>query len=223
MTGGGNLVWVGVLRAIDKRLDNRDFMIELQSKIDSILPVSVLAAVVLFIVKEVVEFFKRSSERKRKISAYKILLCEELQKNLWTLNYLTSICHAINDEHFTGISYRRTSSGSEQIVVHVGREGEYGPLWNVYTSIFDKAVVDLAVIDKKLFEKSKVTYECLAEAGHIRNSIIRISEDKLLEEYVESFPEYALNVLKEAVTALDVLYIECAGKKLDRPKLRSYV
>lgn len=55
-------------------------MIELQSKIDSILPVSVLAAVVLFIVKEVVEFFKRFSERKRKISAYKILLCEELEK-----------------------------------------------------------------------------------------------------------------------------------------------
>lgn len=198
-------------------------MIELQGKIDSILPVSVLAAVVLFIVKEIVEFFKRSTERQRKISAYKILLSEELEKNLWTLNYLTSICHAIDDEHFTGISYRRTPSGSEQVAVHVGREGGYGPLWNVYSSIFDKAVVDLAVIDKKLFEKSKTTYECLAEARHIRNSIVRICEDESLNEYVQTFPGYALGVLKEATDALDALYIECTGKKLDRPKLRSYV
>ena len=198
-------------------------MIELQGKIDSILPVSVLAAVVLFIVKEIVEFFKRSSERKRKISAYKILLSEELEKNLWTLNYLISVCHAIGDEHFTGISYRRTSSGAEQVAVHVGREGDYGPLWNVYSSVFDKAVVDLAVIDKKLFEKSKTTYECLAEARHIRNSIIRICEDELLHEYVETFPEYGLGVLREAVNAIDILYVECVGKKLDRPKLRSYV
>ncbi|QJP95459.1 hypothetical protein C6Y56_12960 [Pseudomonas fluorescens] len=203
--------------------DSRGSMIELQSKIDSILPVSVLAAVVLFIVKEVVEFFKRSSERKRKISAYKILLSEELEKNLWTLNYLTSICHAIGDEHFTGISYRRTSSGSEQIAVHVGRQGGYGPLWNVYSSIFDKAVVDLAVIDKKLFEKSKIAYECLAEARHIRNSIVRLCEDESLNEYVHTFPEYALGILREAVDALDILYVACAGKKLDRPKLRSYV
>ena len=203
--------------------ERRGCMIELQSKIDSILPVSVLAAVVLFIVKEIVEFFKRSSERKRKISAYKILLSEEVEKNLFTLNYLISICHAIGDEHFTGISYRRTPSGSEQLAVHVGREGGYGPLWNVYSSIFDKTVVDLAVIDKKLFEKSKNTYECLAEARHIRNSIIRICEDELFNEYVKSFPRYGLGVLKVAVDALDILYVECTGRKLDRPKLRSYV
>jgi hypothetical protein len=81
----------------------------------SILPITVVAAIILFVTKEVFEFFRRRSERSRRLSAIKLLLAEEIEKNHWAH---ASMFRALEDikelsESFPDAEYR----------LHVARNG----------------------------------------------------------------------------------------------------
>ncbi len=198
-------------------------MDELQSNIVSIVPISVMAAVALFFVKETVEFFKRKRERERKISAYKTLISEELRKNAWTIGELREMCADVGRESFKSISYSKNSSGTEKITFTHQEGGNYSVLWPVHTSVFDKVVVDLAAIDEDLFKSAKATYEYLAEVRHIRQQFINFSEDESIKHFVKGLSDYGQKILDNSEAALRKLFKECTGTELSEHKLRSYI
>ena len=49
------------------------------------LPATVVVTILLFLIKEFLECLRKRSERIRKISAIKILIAEELERNHWAL------------------------------------------------------------------------------------------------------------------------------------------
>ena len=60
------------------------------------LPLTVVAAILLFLVKEIVELFKKVREKSRKISAYKGLLAEELLKIVSSSSFSSLISSTIS-------------------------------------------------------------------------------------------------------------------------------
>ncbi|WP_404938952.1 hypothetical protein P7C00_11205 [Pseudomonas sp. JDS08PS003] len=191
--------------------------------VESFLPLTVISAVGLFFLKEVMEFFKKRSEKLRKIRAYKILIAEELQKNAWTIKQLKSLMRDIEDDSFEALTFSKNSVGEYR--VYIRREDGGGGstvLPVVHTSIFDKAVVEIAAIDSSLFEVAKVAYEHFAEVRHIRDSVITISEDEDRAEFLKSLPFYASEKLDAAEEASKLLFKACAGTEMPKHKLRSF-
>lgn len=194
-----------------------------QLSIESILPATVIAAIGLFTLKEIIEYCKRRKERSRKVTAYKQLLLEELRKNAWTVSTLKEMCELIDNPGLTGISYHKTSAGSERIHFHIKKLSESSVLWPVHTSVFEKLYVGLAEIDADLFKATSELYEKLAEVKHVRDHFINFSEDDEIKPFIKGLHSYGIDRIKECEVAMDVLCRRLTGEALSGHKLRSYV
>jgi hypothetical protein len=191
--------------------------------VENFLPVTVVSAIGLFFLKEVVEFFKKRSERLRKIKAYKILISEELLKNAWTIRQLRELMREIDDEVFERLAFTKAATGEFRVIVHriYGRpHSTILPV--VHTSIFDKAVVEVAAIDSALFEMAKETYGFLAEIRHVRDSILNFAENESIAHFVKGLPLYAKIKLDEAEASSKSLFKLCTGDQMAEPKIRSF-
>lgn len=184
---------------------------------------TVIAAISLFALKEVIEFLKRRAERKRKITAYKELIMQELRKNAWTVASLKDMCQLIAEPDFVGMSYYKSSAGTERIRFNIKKLSESNTLWPVHTSVFEKVYVGLAETDKELFAAVSRVYEQLAEANHVRNHFINLSEDDEIKQFAKGLPSYGTARLEECEDAMDALCLQISGGPLSKIKLKAYV
>ncbi|MEN8636777.1 hypothetical protein ABFV74_13805 [Pseudoalteromonas distincta] len=61
------------------------------------LPITVIFAISLFIIKESLELVRKSRAKKRKLLAFKAVLKEELELNLWTWKKFKSSLNRIRE------------------------------------------------------------------------------------------------------------------------------
>ena len=193
----------------------------------TILPITVIVAVVIFLIKEARDLLGNHQNRKRQVLAIKNMLADEIEKNNFTIATLRRTLISIKNNHnINSVSLERTSSGSLRIEFkEAGQESGSGwPIRNVSNVIFDKLYVQLASLDIDLFNKSKDAYESLSEVDHIRSSLIDNIEDHEWpsDSYWESFVDYGLDELADAYVALTILYKECTGNDLDKHKIRAF-
>ena len=197
----------------------------------SLLPVTVVVAILLFIVKESLEFFKKRRESKRKLFAYKSLLSRELELNLWTYKRLLMIVTNIEsqEEKHPNAHYTLLIKESGQEYIH-GYDGddliESCPIPIVHDKYYEKFIANIAELDSHLFNLARSSYEEVRNMAHVRSGLIK---GLLAEENNEPFPhdirksgflDYAKSELKDTFTAMNALYKECTGSELQQHRLR---
>lgn len=193
----------------------------------NILPATVVVAIVLFLIKEILEQLRKYQGHKRQVDAVKQMLSDEIEKNNYTVGTLRRTLIKIKDEHDKyEITLNMKPSGSLRIEFKEDKES-YGPGWpipNISRTVFDKTYVQLASLDKELFDKAKDAYESLSEAEHVRNSLIDNIEAPHIEGdgFLVSFAEYGIEELVTVYLNLAKLYKECTGRELDKNKLRTF-
>jgi hypothetical protein len=186
----------------------------------SLLPVTVLAAIALFVLKEVVEFIKRWRADRRKNHAFRTLLASECEVNHWAHFSLYETLRQIEDDHEKGrrVEYviKVLQGGDAQW--RRNEPGGYsgGSLPDARTDLMSKIMIDVATLDKKLFTRLEAAYDSLIEMRHIRASLIQFvtSDDEHDQMHLQGFPEYALGELDGVLDDLDKLYQECTGRAL---------
>jgi len=189
----------------------------------SIIPITVVAAVCLFFVKEFVEFFKKRNEKNNKILAYKRLLAEEFKVNLSALKFMHIICGLAQDEDVESLQYRKSASGTERLDVTVYGKTAQQFFWRINTSVFDKVMSDLAALDGKLFNEVAGVYEKLSEVKHVRESLIDFAEFTMPKHLIRGLGRYGEDKIAVAEEALREVFPLLSGSKLVEAKLRSYV
>ncbi|EPF66260.1 Prophage PssSM-02, Orf12 [Pseudomonas syringae pv. syringae SM] len=185
------------------------------------LPVTVLCAIGLFVTKEIVEHLKKRSEKTRKVEAYKTLIAEECMKNAWVLKSLRSHIRFLEDPQLQSVRVESTSYGD--ILVHVYDKDSRGgsPIVDAHTAVFEKTVVDLAVIDSVLFSRAKDAYEALAEVTNCLSQLREFAgKNDLL--HLSGLAEYSKEVVDTAENDLKSLFKFCTGKELSH-KVRSFI
>lgn len=93
----------------------------------------------------------------------------------------------------------------------------------VHRNLMSKFLLDIATLDKKLFDVMEPAYDALAELEHVRENFITFREDSEilgLEDFLAAFVQYALDELKEAESELRILYNHCTDKELTDHRLR---
>lgn len=197
----------------------------------SLLPVTVVVAILLFIVKEVLEFFKKRRESKRKLFAYKSLISEELEVNLWAHKRLLMIVTDIESqkEDYPNASYKLLIKECGQEYIH-GYDGDdlikSCPIPMVHEKYYEKFISSIAELDSNLFNLTQSSYEEVRNMAHVRSSLIK---GLLAEENDEPFPhdirksgfvDYAKSELADTFTAMNALYKELTGNELQQHRLR---
>lgn len=186
-------------------------------------PITVVAAIVLFVIKELVELIKKTRDKSRKISAYKALIAEELLKNAWSLKTLKRLCLELQDPDLKAIEYRKSESGTERVIVRTNEGEHVNYFWKIHTAAFEKVMTDLAVSNAQLFQSAADVYSLLAEAKHVRESIIDFSAFEMPRHLIRGLGDYGNSTLEKADISVKKVYREYTGKELVGHKLRSYL
>jgi hypothetical protein len=193
----------------------------------TLLPITVIVAITIFVIKEALEHWRKYQSHQRQILAIKHMLADEIEKNNYTIAALRRTLVQIKEKHDKyEISLNRTPSGSLRIEFKE-EVGGYGPSWpipNVSRVVFDKTFVQLASLDLELFNKAKDAYESISEVEHVRNSLIDHLEEQEWhpKDLLVAFAEYGIDELVDAYINLSKLYKDCTGNDLDKHKLRAF-
>lgn len=163
-------------------------------------PITVVTAIFLFFVKELFELYRRVMNDRRKLSAIKNLLAVEIEKNSWTLKNLKTQLEEIKNNPDSSIFEVVLGKNELPRFVYKRNDGRGGssPIFKVSSTIFDKVIIELAVLAPKVFELAEQAYEGVAEVQHIRTSLIENltnKEQETPEEFIASFAEYGIEVL----------------------------
>jgi hypothetical protein len=194
----------------------------------NIVPITVLVAVTLFFVKEIVEAIRRYSGDFRKKGAFRTLLARECELNHWTIKSIKRIVETIRDESAkepqTKFSFIFPRSGKVLFrCEHPDAEWKSGSaLAEVHKDLMGKYLLDVATLDKKLFASLQVAYDALANLEHVRESLIYFvaPEDEQDKDHLYGFVGYALSELDDIYGDLAALYLQCTGQKLETHRLR---
>ena len=198
--------------------------------LQSLFPITVYVAFILFIVKELIEFVKKTRGEHRRIQAIKEILSEELQRNLWAHKVLE---RTVKDsikflEEFDNPEFgiNRTSTGEIRFWEKAGEDGmaeSSHPLPEVRQERYESIVLELAQLDKVLFNSARTAYDSIKELAHVRKSLIEILTERAQskgEDLWGGFLGYAKDELKDIYTSMNDFYISIKGKSLTKHRLR---
>lgn len=206
-----------------------DYQAILQS-VSSVLPATVVVAVTIFITKEILEFFRRRSERARKLGAVKTLLSEELEKNHWTFRSMFGILDQIKEysELFPEAKYNLVIARNGSEHYRVKREpnddswhGQAIPKF--HDEQYKKLLPTLAELDAELFQKVNALYSELSELAHFRDTLIDfLSGDEWFVErnLNQSFLCHLATRRDKHYDSLSRTYSSLCGKALKELKVR---
>jgi hypothetical protein len=193
-----------------------------------LLPVTVIAAVVLFVIKESIEVSRRVAGNRRKIKAFKIILARECELNNWAYRCLKSELNHVQDVQTNdyGLTLAVEHRSLDQIMLITryadGSAHGYSPIWPVHAGVMKQLMLEVATINKALFDSIEKAYDSALEVEHVRQSLIRFlenddEEDKL---HFTAFPQYGLRELEKASDNLQALYRTCTDQELTKFRLR---
>lgn len=209
---------------------NNLFVSSVEKQNSSFLPITVIVAIILFLIKETLEMFKRKAADKRKISAMKTLFSRECEKNLYIINSLRnafSMINKANDEHSDIIIEAKFSEYDKSYLSITetadGKISEHGfRITDVYLEVMEKNLMEAAIIDSVFFKRLEAAFDSLVELEHIRDSFINIENmEKIVEhDLLPGLADYGLEELEHIYSSLNVLYKYCTGSELVDSRLR---
>ncbi len=199
------------------------------AEILTLLPITVVVAILLFIAKEVVEVVRRHSSDSRKLQAMKLLLARECERNLWAIKSLRGILINVPEpnekspQSFVTIEPRINGKSIAKITSHDGGSSGSRQVPDVHKELMAKYLFDVATLDSKLFAVFEPAFDSLAELEHIRESLVHIHETEKEADNPDlfrGFAVYALSEIDRVEQRLGLLYQHCTGKNLEMHRLR---
>lgn len=192
---------------------------------------AILAAVVIFAAREILESFRRRAAQQRKLDALKAVIARECELNNYTTSVLKREIESmkenfeLEDGDVQKSEYRVVFRRDGSAVLEELLGGNWGgshPIPKVYVSMINAKIVELAELDPKLYAKAEAALSGLAELEHVRTSLISyvMKEDDNMPHLLENFPDYALGEIEDSSAALRELYTACTGRPLTDRRLR---
>lgn len=195
--------------------------------ITSFIPITVVAAVIIFLVKEILELIRRRRADVRRIAGLKTMLAREIELNNWTIKALKMTLQAVEhgleeqppDQFF--INFEKFGRAVFK-VVRSNRGPASWPIPEVHGAIISRYMFDAASLDRELFRSLQSTYDAISELQHLRESLISyvMNEDTDFPDFLSGFVEYARKELSKIQSPLSSLYQICTGQELIEHRLR---
>ena len=192
----------------------------------TLLPITVIVAITLFFLKEVIEGLRRWRANVRRGRAFSILLARECELNHWVHKCINEVLVTIKadiaEEDSAEYTIERRSSGD------VFFRREYSGGWNVRglpgarTNVMRDMMLEVAALNPTLFNCLEAAYDSAINLSHLRDSLITFIEknDEDNNEFLSGFIDYGLRELTDVLADLNNLYRECTAEELRNIRVR---
>lgn len=197
----------------------------------TLVPASAFVAIGLFILREWLDWRRKSRARKAEIRALKQIFARECQLAWSICLQIKGICERFApyegptmDACPFNFSTTTTTAGKVRyIITENGNPGSGGALSKPSVSTFSKHLYDISKLDDDFYEKAYSAYTSVIELKHFYDSLVD-SEDtsRLLNinTAMIGFSGYALKGTAQIELNLKALYKYCAEKELTEGLLR---
>jgi len=185
------------------------------------IPITVTAAVVIFILRELLEGHRRRTANNRKLAAIKNQLASECERTNWAIRWIRS---AISDIR-TALEYRKdikieTNFSGNRRLVFINEDGDSSSLVpKAYSQVIDKYLFEVASLDSRLFAKMVDSLAGLAELNHVLESLVEYVEETG-QPWLEGWCDYASREVGISEEPILYLYEACTGLALTKTRLR---
>lgn len=197
----------------------------------TLIPASAFVAICLFILREWLDWRRKSKTRKNEISALKKIFARECQL-AWNVNeQIKTLCEKFAPyeerpmhECPLDLSVTKTAAGKTRYTItenNVLRSG--GPLSEPSVTTFTKHLYDVSKLDSAFYEKVNLAFTAVIELKHFYESLVD-NEDtaKLIgiDNVMYGFSGYALEEMIWIEREIKALYQYCTGEELTVGLLR---
>jgi hypothetical protein len=188
-------------------------------------PISIgaIVAISIFIIREILEAYRKSNARTRKVKALKAIISEEIEINYWAWLQIKTIVTKVKEQpKTTDFQITTSSSGVERFkFIRIDGGGGGGSFPQVAEIIFNKLIIDIAELDKDFYDKAILYSKSIAELKHLRNGAYDfLHEAELVDNYAEGFADYALEELPPIYVAMSKFYEICTDNTLKKHRMR---
>ena len=188
------------------------------------LPATVIVAIVLFFVKELLEANRRRKANARKRLAIRRLIADEIERNNWTIkrlrNGISELEHAI-DEPKSILSIRTGVLGERYLRHEIsGKLHSEFPIGKVHSEALSGSLLELAMIDEQIFDKALEASDATKELDHVLKSMIELVSNAAGPIVDDGFSEYALKEIANCEKTLSDFYKNITGRNLEGHRIR---
>lgn len=198
---------------------------------EKLIPVSALVAILLFITRELLDWYRKSKTRKNEIRALKQIFARECQL-AWSINQqIKKLCAKFapyekdsTDKCPLNFGVAKTSAGKIRYTISEnGTPRSGGTLSEPSVATFTKYLYEVAKLDPTFYGKVNLAYAAVIELKHLHHSLVD-NEDTSREIGIDNimlgFSGYALKELVWTEQELKSLYQYCTDKELTEGLLR---
>lgn len=200
-------------------------------EISIFVPIAGFIAVILFVIRELLEDKRKREDRARKLRAAKSLLAHETEKNHYAQSRLFDVIADI-DEHmeqserydfialdeFGGhIAYQRHELDDGAIKNLTGQ-----PIPQLHSCQLERWLPVVAELDDEFFNSMMEFNNTMAELQHFRTSLIQylLKQELGGMNLLQGFVKFALNHQQEMEDGVANFYEACTGNKKIEARIR---
>lgn len=197
----------------------------------TLIPASAFVAICLFILREWLDWRRKSKARENEIRALKKIFARECQL-AWHINgQIKKLCELFEPyekkpphERILDLEVFKTTAGKTRyIVLKNGEKQSGGILSEPSAENFSRFLYDVSKIDSNFYEKMNAAFTAVVEIKHLYDSIID-NEDSAqiigIENIMIGFSGYALKEMTWIEENLRALYKFCTNEELTEGLLR---
>lgn len=190
-----------------------------------VFPITVIAAILLFTLKEVLEACRKAREKRREAKAIRALLVRECVKNIRQLSALQRIIVMLSgrtsEESPAKVRVETDKMNNKQIIVTYDvinpvEESSYFPC--VTTESLRSHLLKSASVEKDLYNSMQNAYNNLSDARIIlENMMLLCVHAEQIELEISMFASHCINDVDKAIQSVQDLHVECTGTTYEFP------
>jgi len=193
----------------------------------TILPITAMAAILIFIAKEILDFIKSRKRSKKTKEIVKLLLAYEIELNFWTLKNLFNLLTELNKYNSLddlNLSIQKGIETNYSVKVrHINSDSLYGQaIVPFHTERFERVLFHIGELGEESYNKIQIAYSSLNELNDYRLQTINLFAKN---EWID-LPDHTFAVLQsfsnnydKYYQDLNSAYICLTGKKLTEHRL----
>jgi hypothetical protein len=189
-----------------------------------LLPVTVVGAIVLFVVKELLEVNRRKKANDRKRRAVRRLIADEIERNNWTIKKLRdgiSEIEAVLETPRFKLSIRSGAHGEKYLRREMsGKLSSEFPIGRVHSEALSSNLLELAMIDESVFSEALEASDATKELDHVLRSLVEFVSNEKELAWLEGFAGYAKREISDCEKVLSDFYLNISGRKLEDQRIR---
>ncbi len=187
----------------------------------NVIPIAVIVAIGIFLLKELLEYIRRERLNGRKLKAIRRFLAAECERNSFAIQKLNENVREVDEAHTHGwkVFVDQLRNGLPRLTIE-DDEGHHGSsiIRPIHIEALQKYFFEVASLNPALFEVMEGTLDMLIEAKHVRESLLEYVTDD--PQHLVGFAEYASEELDDALEAIRALYFKCTNEPLAAWRVR---